>query len=88
MGTSDSISNARNAFPTTRIVISLAALVLERPPVVDHHGLAAGADQARDQFLHQQRLARPRLARYTDPHADAPPPADMELPGTVKFHDP
>ena len=48
----------------------------------------AGADQARDQFLHQQRLARPRLARYTDPHTDAPPPADMELPGTVKFHDP
>ena len=36
--------------------------VLERPPVVDHHGLAAGADQPGHQLLHQHRLARARLA--------------------------
>ena len=40
--------------------------VLERPPVVDHHGLAAGADQAGDQLLHQHRLARARLAGDRD----------------------
>ena len=34
------------------------------------------------------RRSRPLDTRYPDPHADAPPPADMELPGTVKFYDP
>ena len=36
--------------------------VLERAPVVDHHGLAAGADQPGHQLLHQHRLARAGLA--------------------------
>ena len=36
--------------------------VLEGTPVVDHHRLAAGADQPRDQLLHQHRLARAGLA--------------------------
>ena len=27
-------------------------------------------------------------ARYPAPHTNAPPPADMALPGTVKFFDP
>ena len=36
--------------------------VLERAPVVDHHGLAAGADDAGHQLLHQHRLARAGLA--------------------------
>ena len=36
--------------------------VLERAPVIDHHGLAAGADQPGHQLLHQNRLAGAGLA--------------------------
>ena len=32
--------------------------------------------------------ARPFDVRYPGPHAGAQPPADLELPGTVKFYDP
>ena len=38
--------------------------MLERAPVVDHHRLAAGADQPRHQLLHQHRLARAGLSRH------------------------
>ena len=37
--------------------------VLEGAPVVDHHRLAAGADEPGHQLLHQHRLARARLPR-------------------------
>ena len=40
--------------------------VLEGAPVVDHHRLAAGADNAGDQLLHQHRLARAGLAGDRD----------------------
>ena len=40
--------------------------VLEGAPVVDHHGLAAGADQPGHQLLHQNRLAGAGLAGDRD----------------------
>ena len=40
--------------------------VLERAPVVDHHRLAAGADDAGHQLLHQHRLAGAGFTRHGD----------------------
>ena len=68
--------------------------VLEGPPVVDHHGLAAGADDAGHQLLHQHRLAGARLAGDGDvvvaglvgegrPAGRLAPPPDQEEGGRV-----
>ena len=68
--------------------------VLERPPVVDDHRLAAGADQPRDELLHEHRLARAGLAGDGDvviagvvgegrPAGRLAPAADQEQGGRV-----